>query len=157
VEAVAASVIAVLGTLFGSGLTHSFQRRASRRNEQFTRNERLRQERLDAYSMYAGALLNYRRSLIDRWCYEHEPEKSIGEDETQVLARSYELGSQAQEALFRVEMLTDDPELVERAEAALKRVTKLHKAKDRADLKAQRTATRALIREFVAAAKRHVG
>lgn len=157
VETVAASVIAVLGTLLGSSVTHVFQRRAAQRTEQFTRDEKLRQERLDAYSAYAGTLLNYRRSLIDRWCFEHEPEKSIGEDETAVLARSYELGSQTQEALFRVEMLSDSKELVERAEAALKRVTRLHKARNRADLKTQRAATRRLIREFVAAAKHQVG
>ncbi|MFE0930627.1 hypothetical protein ACFW4O_30810 [Streptomyces mutabilis] len=64
-EAVAASVIAVLGTLLGSGLTYLFQRQTMNRSEQFTRNERLRQERIAAYSAFAGALANYRRGQMD--------------------------------------------------------------------------------------------
>ncbi|MET8680070.1 hypothetical protein ABZW18_21425 [Streptomyces sp. NPDC004647] len=156
-EAVATSVIAVLGTLLGSGVTHVFQRRTAQRIEQFTRDERLRQERLDAFSSYAGALLNYRRSLIDRWCNECDPEVDSWEDGSVLRARSYELHSQAQEALFRVQMLTDDRELVEKAELALKRVTRVADATDRTDLRARRDDTRSLIRDFVTAAKGHVG
>ncbi|GAA2576077.1 hypothetical protein [Streptomyces tubercidicus] len=44
-EAVAASVVAVLGTLLGSGVTHVLQTRATDRSERFARAERLRQER----------------------------------------------------------------------------------------------------------------
>lgn len=57
VEAVVASGIAVLGTLLGSGLTLAFQRRTTENSHKFTRSESLRQERLDAYCVYAGALL----------------------------------------------------------------------------------------------------
>jgi hypothetical protein len=64
VETIIASAIAVLGTLLGSRLTLAFQQRTTDKGHQFTRHERLRQERLDAYSAYAGALINYRRCLV---------------------------------------------------------------------------------------------
>ncbi|MFD8740939.1 hypothetical protein ACFV06_39360 [Streptomyces sp. NPDC059618] len=50
-ETIIASAIAVLGTLLGSGLTLAFQHRTTDKGHQFTRHERLRQERL------AGAFL----------------------------------------------------------------------------------------------------
>lgn len=34
------------------------------------RHEKLRQERLDAYSTYAGMLINYRRRLVHLWFHE---------------------------------------------------------------------------------------
>ncbi|MDN3023318.1 hypothetical protein [Streptomyces sp. S.PB5] len=99
----AASVIAVLGTLLGVGLTHGFQQRSVARQERFARDEQRRQERLEAYSVYAGALVNYRRAVVHRWFAEHEPDR---EDEVQpARLRAYELRSVAQEALFRLQML----------------------------------------------------
>lgn len=74
-EAVVASVVAVIGTLLGSGITHFFQSRAAERSEQFARAERLRQERIDAYCAYAGALLDYRRVLVHRWFVLHEEDR----------------------------------------------------------------------------------
>ena len=64
VEAIIASGIAVLGTLLGSGITLVFQQRAVDKGHDFAQKERLRQERLDAYSAYASALINYRRCLV---------------------------------------------------------------------------------------------
>ncbi len=45
------------------GITLAFQQRTTDKSHQFARREKLRQERLDAYSLYAGALINYRRCL----------------------------------------------------------------------------------------------
>lgn len=49
-----ASVIAVVGTLLGSTVTYVFQRVNAGRVERFARDERLRQERIAAYSGFAG-------------------------------------------------------------------------------------------------------
>ncbi|MFC7841047.1 hypothetical protein [Streptomyces sp. NPDC057382] len=57
-ETIIASGIAVLGTLLGSGVSLAFQQRTVVRSHQFTRREKLRQDRLEAYSAYAGALVN---------------------------------------------------------------------------------------------------
>ena len=141
----------MLGTLLGAGVTHRFQVRATERTERFARDERMRAERMDVYSTYAGALVNYRRALVFRWFQEHEG----GQDEAVTESRmtGYELRSIAQEALFRVQMVAPDDGLVELALEALQHIDQLHKAPDRAELNARRDSTRAQITGFVSAAK----
>ena len=153
-ETIIASAIAVLGTLLGSGLTLAFQQRTTDKGHQFTRHERLRQERLDAYSAYAGALINYRRCLVHLWFCEHE--QPPHEDPGVVRVRAYDLRSNAQEALFRVQMLTDDDALSEAAEAALADVTALPKTDSRTELDQRRVKTRDDISRLVRASKLHL-
>ncbi|WP_338781824.1 hypothetical protein [Streptomyces sp. DG1A-41] len=153
-ETIIASAIAVLGTLLGSGLTLAFQQRTTDKGHQFTRHERLRQERLDAYSAYAGALINYRRCLVHLWFCEHE--QPPHEDPGVVRVRAYALRSNAQEALFRVQRLTDDEALSEAAEAVLADVTALPKTDSRTELDQRRVKTRDDISRLVRASKRHL-
>ncbi|MFC7306303.1 hypothetical protein ACFQVC_19025 [Streptomyces monticola] len=149
-----ASVIAVLGTLLGVAITQRFQRRALQRTEEFARREKMRQERLDAYSAYAGSLVNYRRSLVHRWFFEHE--QRTDEEEVDVRRRAYDFRSQAQDALFRVEMLTDDEGLIAQARGAFERISLVHKAQGRDEMDARRDETRREIDDFVKAAKAYV-
>lgn len=153
-ESIIASAIAVLGTLLGSGITLAFQQRTTDRSHQFTRREKLRQERLDAYSAYAGALVNYRRCLIHLWFCEHE--QPPPEDPDAVRIRAYDLRSSAQEALFRVQMLTDDDRLSRTAEDVLADITELPKADARAELDELRARTRDNISRLVGSAKQHL-
>lgn len=153
-ESIIASAIAVLGTLLGSGITLAFQQRATDRSHQFTRREKLRQERLDAYSAYAGALVNYRRCLVHLWFCEHE--QPPPEDPDAVRIRAYDLRSSAQEALFRVQMLTDDVRLSRTAEDVLTDITALPKADSRAELDELRVRTRDGISRLVGSAKQHL-
>ena len=153
-EAIIASAIAVVGTLLGSGLTLAFQQRTTDKGHQFTRRERLRQERLDAYSAYAGALINYRRCLVHLWFCEHE--QPPPENPDTVRGRAYDLRSGAQEALFRMQMLTDDEALGQAAEAVLSDVTALSRTDSRTDLDQRRVKTRDDISRLVRASKRHL-
>ncbi|MEH0544982.1 hypothetical protein QA802_18400 [Streptomyces sp. B21-105] len=153
-EAIIASAIAVLGTLLGSGITLAFQQRTIDRSHQLTRREKLRQERLDAYSAYAGALINYRRGLVHLWFCEHE--QPPPEDPDAVRIRAYDLRSSAQEALFRVQMLTDDDRLSRTAEEVLADITELPKADSRAELDERRVRTRDNISRLVDSAKKHL-
>jgi hypothetical protein len=154
VETIIASAIAVLGTLLGSGITLAFQQRTTDRSHQLARREKLRQERLDAYAAYAGALLNYRRCLVHLWFCEHE--QPPPEDPDAVRIRGYDLRSHAQEALFRVQMLTDDQTLSRTAEAVLSDVTALAKAETRTRLDERRVRTRDDIGRLVRDAKQHL-
>ncbi|WP_030981116.1 hypothetical protein [Streptomyces sp. NRRL S-1813] len=154
-EAVVASVVAVIGTLLGSGITHFFQSRAAGRSEQFARAERLRQERIDAYCAYAGALLDYRRVLVHRWFVLHE-EGRCDEDSPELREEVYKTRYTAQEAMFRAQMVTDDAEILERSEQVMSSTTELHWARDQEALTALRTTTRQGIRDFIAATARHV-
>ncbi|MEU5716618.1 hypothetical protein AB0G71_12645 [Streptomyces sp. NPDC020403] len=152
-EAIIASAIAVLGTLLGAGITLSFQQRTAVKGHQFARAERLRQERLDAYSAYAGSLINYRRCLVHLWfCLHEHPHEDPGE----VRIRAYDLRSIAQESLFRAQLLTDDATLSQDAEAVLAKVTELYKVDSREELDERRSGTRDGIRHLVMAAKRHL-
>ncbi|MEU7584533.1 hypothetical protein AB0B50_43935 [Streptomyces sp. NPDC041068] len=143
----------MLGTLLGAGVTHAFQRKSIERTEEFTRGEKLRQERIDAYCAYAGALVNYRRVLVDRWFSRAENRTEESEESR---FRSYELRSEAQEALFRVQLLTNDEELVRLAAETLDQVADVHRTDDRGVLGERRRISRDAINSFVAAAKRHV-
>ncbi|MFC9241138.1 hypothetical protein ACFTZK_32465 [Streptomyces decoyicus] len=154
-EAVVASVVAVIGTLLGSGITHFFQSRAAGRSEEFARAERLRQERIDAYCAYAGALLDYRRVLVHRWFVLHE-EGRCDEDSPELREEVYKTRYTAQEAMFRAQMVTDDAEILERSEQVMSATTELHWARDQETLTALRTTTRQGIRDFIAATARHV-
>ncbi|MFF7237191.1 hypothetical protein [Streptomyces collinus] len=153
-DSIIASAIAVLGTLFGSGITLAFQQRTTDRSHQFTRREKLRQERLDAYSAYAGALVNYRRCLVHLWFCEHEQPPPEQPDAVRI--RAYDLRSSAQEALFRVQMLTDDDRLSRAAEDVLADITELTKTDARADLDERRVRTRDAVSRLVGRAKQHL-
>lgn len=111
-------------------------------------------ERLDAYSAYAGALVNYRRCLVHLWFCEHE--QPPPEDPDTVRIRAYDLRSNAQEALFRVQMLTDDETLSRSAEDVLADVTALSKTDSRTELGDARVRTRDDISRLVRAAKQHL-
>ncbi|MCR8577977.1 hypothetical protein [Streptomyces sp. Isolate_219] len=154
-EAVVASVVAVVGTLLGSGITHVFQSRSADRSERFARAERLRQERIDAYCAYAGALLEYRRVLVHRWFVLHEDDR-CGEDTPELREEVYKTRYSAQEAMFRAQMVSDDPEILDRSEQVMAATTELHWARDREALTELRATTRQGIRDFIGATSRHV-
>ncbi|MFI1374884.1 hypothetical protein ACH4UY_23070 [Streptomyces longwoodensis] len=70
--------------------------------------------------------------------------------------RAYDLRSAAQEALFRVQMLTDDATLSRAASDVLDDVTMLQKAENRAALDELRVRTRDDIGRLVSSAKQHL-
>ncbi|UGY92034.1 hypothetical protein [Streptomyces gobiensis] len=148
-EAIAAALIAVTGTLMGSAVTYVFQRRVTERGEELARRERRRHERIDAYAAYAGAVHNYRRMEIHRWFVKNGRLES--EDFDAVTREVFELRSDAMEALFRLQLLTDDPAVRERANAAMDAVGELHDVcLNRAELDTRRDSSRAAIQDFIA-------
>jgi hypothetical protein len=155
-EVVATSVIAVLGTLLGSAVTHLFQRRTALRAEQFTRSERLRHERIDAYCVYGGALANYRRGQMDYWFAKHE-DRALEEQSIHELRREAQrLRAMAMEAMFRAELLTHSEELHALARQALKAVDAIPGARSRAELDPIRDTSRSSIYQFISASRQHV-
>lgn len=154
-DAFLTSVVAVVGTLLGSVVSYFFRVRATDRSAEHARAEKLRQERIDAYCSYAGALLEYRRVLVLRWFVRNEdrPEENTPE----LMERVYTTRYAAQEAMFRVQMVTGSSEVAELAEHALDSVTDLHNVATREELDRCRDASRQAIREFVAVGKEHTG
>ncbi|WP_329564094.1 hypothetical protein [Kitasatospora sp. NBC_01266] len=153
-NAILTALIAVLGTLLGSTVTHVFQQRAADRTGRSARQERLRQEQLTAYGAFAGLLVRFRRALMHHWFCVHEQEDA--DLEAELRHRSFELRSETQHALFQLQLITHDPALVELAARVFHQVGKIDRAPDRADVVRRRDETQALIDEFVTAARAQV-
>ncbi|MHC5263408.1 hypothetical protein ACYSUO_36480 [Streptomyces sp. UC4497] len=150
------SVIAVLGTLMGAGLSHVLQSRTAARGQDFTRTERLRQERIDAYCAFGGALANYRRGQLDRWFPEHVDRPGETADVHELRREAFRLRAAAMEAMFRVELLTEAPSLAGLAQEAMASVDRIPTADDREQLRVVRDESRGLIHQFIAASRPHV-
>jgi hypothetical protein len=155
VNAILTSLIAVLGTLLGSTATHVFQQRTARRAELLARQERLRRERLDAYSGYAGLLVSFRQAMLHHWFCVHED--TDAEEEVALRRRSFETRSQAQHALFQVQLITDDGSLADLAAEAFRQIGKIDRARDRKDVTERRDLTQTLIGDFVNTARGCMG
>lgn len=145
------AVIAVLGTLLGSSVTYVFQRRIAERTRHLEDQTRQRQERLDAFASYAGALHNYRRLTVHRWFVVNERPES--EDVNAITREVYELRADAVEVGFRVQLLSDEPTVRESATTALRSITGLHDVcQTRDELDVHRAASRTAIQDFITAA-----
>jgi hypothetical protein len=142
------SLIAVAGTLLGSVATYVFQRSTAGRAERFTRDERLRQERLAAYSAFAEAVMEYRHEQLTQWLRRHgeltEPSSAAAEQGRQ--------RATAWQARYRVQLLTDDPELIELADEAIDAIAGIHRSQDPADLEQHGKDTRQRVERFIRAA-----
>ncbi|MCZ7414821.1 MULTISPECIES: hypothetical protein [unclassified Streptomyces] len=146
------AIIAVLGTLFGSSLTYLFQRRITERARELEERTRVRQERLDAFAAYAGALFNYRRLAVHRWFVVNERPGS--EDVNALTREMYQLRTEAVEAEFRVQLLTDDEGIRQRASEAMRSITELHDVcNSREVMDAGRGSSRSAINAFVTTAR----
>ncbi|MEU6391170.1 hypothetical protein [Streptomyces sp. NPDC046939] len=145
-----AALIAVLGTLLGSVVTHWFQARATMRGAELARAEQLRQERIASYSAYAGALLDYRRSQNDRWFRAHEQPGSPAAEAARFA--SYEARIAARQALTRVHLVCDVPRLRQLADAAFEFANCLHEAVDEEDRDRRSKRCSDALSAFVAAA-----
>ncbi|MER7175762.1 hypothetical protein [Streptomyces mesophilus] len=153
-EAVA-SVIAVVGTLLGVGVSQAFQQRALARSERFARAEQLRQERLHVFSSYAGALMTYRRAQMERWLICNGGE--FEETHAALRARAFDLRVEVYEGLFRVQLVAGEAGATELAQEALDRITLIPKAGGRDEFNAFCTEAKQAVNAFVAAAKGHLG
>lgn len=145
------SLIAILGTLLGATATYVFQMRTAKQARQSAREERLWQERLAAYSAFAGALTDFRKSQNDRWHRKQEDPKSS----EYVAARdeSYRQRAIATAALFRLRLVTPNQDLDELASLALRLTEEIHEATDEQDRTDRgRKARRALLNFAQAAA-----
>ncbi|MFI1187616.1 hypothetical protein [Streptomyces californicus] len=144
------SVVAVGGTLLGAVVTHLFQRLAAARTERFARSEALRQERTSTYSAFASAAEEYRHGQAGRW-YRGARGGDGRAAEAFVEARdeAHRLRTAARQALYRVKLLTDDPEVVRAAERAYERTRDVSTAGDQETHDVLHAEAREAIEEFI--------
>ena len=158
-SAVAASLIAVAGTLLGSFSTYWFQQKAARRSEAGARQERLRQDRLTACSEFAAAVSGLRSSVIAVWFRKNRKGRQPADDEAvadyyTAYAEADRLGAVAETAKFRMLLVIDDAELSGLADAALRQVGAVMPARDKAEVEKLDAEFEAHMAVFVATAAR---
>lgn len=141
------TLIAVLGTLLGAGLTHLFQRRAAAHDREFAVQQQLRAERLAVYSDFAGAVTEFRRGQYDRWHRRHEAPESTASFEARVEA--YRLRGAALHALFRVQLIASEQSLTDAAQHAYDRTSDAHKAADHQELSTLGDGAKGALADFV--------
>jgi hypothetical protein len=154
VDAVLPACIAVAGTLLGSIVTYLFSRRGAERTAALAYSDRLRQERLDSYSAFAGALIKYRLAELDRW--HRERDDPDGELHQLAKATTYERRADAFDALFRVQLLTEHEVLLDAARDAVDVIGGIHKAGTAEERDQQAKDARAAIDSVVGIARTHL-
>jgi hypothetical protein len=148
---VLASVIAVLGTLGGVTATYLFQAKISERHESQARDERLRQERLAAYSSLAAAVMDLRGIQYDHG-YSRMLATDDQPDRSAIRAEASRQRSVAWTAFYRFKLTSPDEQLTDLATRAVEEALDVADGSDKRDLKGRSERTRARIDEFIIAA-----
>jgi hypothetical protein len=143
-----AGLIAILGTLLGSTTSFLFQRRSADRAEEFARAERLRQERLMAYSAYAGAITELKRGIIGCWFRRRDTPGSAAYLEAR--AECDQLGAAAEQTQFRMRLISEDPALAALADAAFATIGAIDRATDNDQLAERETQCLKTLNAFIA-------
>lgn len=143
--------LAIAGALLGQVTAHLFSRRSAAAANDWARSERLHQERITAYSALAGSLATYRRAMLDRaFANVKVPRDPAFED---FLWESQRCRDSAQQDLYLVELLCDQPEVVQAAQVAYRSMDKLAEIDEQSEIAVPRDFTRATIKAFVRAAR----
>ncbi|MFF9217458.1 hypothetical protein [Streptomyces viridosporus] len=146
--------MAVAGTLLGSFLTFLFQRKATDRAEAFTWRRLTREERLTAYSSFAEAVVAYRRAQYDPFHRGIEDRDSPAFVDAKT--ESYHRRMIAQQALFRVQLVTEEPGLVQLAERALEATRLIAEVTDRPSLEDSVERAKQALNSFVLGAGEYI-
>ncbi|WP_314245139.1 hypothetical protein [Streptomyces sp. DSM 40907] len=144
------SLVAVFATLAGSSLTFVFQRHIARQAERFARDQQLWHERIGAYSAFAAALTDFRRSQNDRWHLEQaDPDspRSVSAREA-----SYQRRADSTAALCRVHLICGDSLLIQLAQEALDATAGIHVAQDEQDRAGRGETARLALERFLSSA-----
>lgn len=138
------------GTLLGSTITFMFQRANTARAERFARDERLRQDRIAAYSAFAQAITELRRGVITYWFRKQEDRDGLEARDARTEADR--LGAAADHARFRVQLVAGDSDLASLADAPFEPIGALPHVATRAELTALENGCQELLTAFIVAA-----
>ncbi|WP_433474743.1 hypothetical protein ACQPZP_39560 [Spirillospora sp. CA-142024] len=142
-----ASLIAVAGTLLGSALTYLFQVRQSRRAETREILQRLRQERLSAYTEFVTAAADYHRSAFTHWYRKKESPE--GQDFQDARAEADRLQAAVDRAITQIRLLSGDQSLIAAAQQVRSSAEQVRKAESRSERDAQGDHYQAALDQFI--------
>jgi hypothetical protein len=116
--AVADVVIAGIAGLIGGFLTQFvYARRLAEEAHRATQLERLRQDRIQSYSDFAGSLIEYRRAQLARWFAERDGRASEGD--ARAREEAWVRRAAALDRYYRVVLLADSAAITAAAKQAL--------------------------------------
>lgn len=121
------ALIAVAGTLLGAGATFFIQRSATDRAASQAFDERLRQDRLNAYSTFADGVVEYRSAEYERWYRLRDGDETTVQE---AKAAAHAKRAVARRALLRIALLTDDARLPALAKEAIDAAWSISRADD---------------------------
>lgn len=153
-QAVWSALIAVVGTLSGSFLTHVFARWNSERAEKVAREERLREERTAAILAFSENVTDLRRANYDRWHRQHYG--SSNEILMDAANEYYRLRSGAEKALLHVQIVANIPELICAGHESINATTSVHNAKTADEAREVGDSAQGKINEFIAIASNKI-
>lgn len=148
------SVVAISGTLAGSTLTYLLGLLNTRRTERAARDERFRQERITAYVAFAETMTELRQAVIAKWFLKQRG--APDEDARAAHTESDKRGATADHARLRIQMLTDDSELLRLVDATFEPIGALHRAPDLVALKQHEEHSQETLSAFIRTAGRQV-
>jgi hypothetical protein len=154
VNALLTGLIGVAATLLGSFTTYLFQSRTAERSRAHEREERLRQEQLDACAAYATAMTELKRSLVTLWFYRQRDPQTA--DYLAARIEGDRLGASAEAARFRLQLVAGDPRLVRLADAAFIAVGAISDSADRDELRERENSFEAAVTAFIQAGSRRL-
>jgi hypothetical protein len=150
VQAVATSVVAVLGTLLGAALSYVLQRRMLDEVHESARRDQRQQHRLAAFGAFAAATMDLRRAEYDRW--NRRAESPDGIEPVGVRQESYRLRGEAWNAFFRLKLVADPVQeagIMKQAEEAVQAAAGVSKASDAVELGKRGERAREVLEAFV--------
>ncbi|MEV0118050.1 hypothetical protein AB0H77_33220 [Streptomyces sp. NPDC050844] len=143
-------MIAVGGTLLGSIITFTFQRRSSAQADLFARSQQLRQERMTTYSAYAGAVTTLKQGTVALWfCLQGDADSP---ERRQAFTECDRLGAAAENAQFRVRLLAEDDRLIALAASAFDAIGPIRRASTRTELAEREADLQSALSTFITAA-----
>lgn len=149
-EAVLTVLIGIAGALLGSYTTYLFQNRTAERSQAFERDERRRQEQVDACTGFAAAITQLRGGLDTyRTHFQRVPG---GEEVREAHVECDRLRAATETARFRVQLVCGDPQLVNLADAAFSAVTPLGSPPSPKELRAAEGQFEAAVKAFIGTA-----
>lgn len=139
--------IGVLGTLIGVVVGGMLTFVFTRRNQI---SKALHESRIASFSKFGAAVMEYRRTLMDRWFSEAGLSASMDNDSV------YKARSAAWAALFEVQLVARAESLRDLATAAVDATASIKDAGDRDELAARADDSRRHVNDFIRAARGEV-
>jgi hypothetical protein len=154
-QAVFIAVIAVAGTLLGAVVNGLFQQWQAGRGEEHARAERLSEDCLAAYLGFAQSIAEFRGAQLERWIARRDHTRD-SDEYRRARGEAHRTGGAARSGLLRVQLATEDEELLGLAREALSLTFSVEKADDEHELNERTQHSRDTTDAFIAAAGRRL-